>query len=103
MMTDAPQRDRELAFVRGVGRRLPPLPHATALINRVLKPWYLRKERPQVVADVLGFRMRLNPAETTEGALLFYPHLYDRHEIAFLRGRLQDGDTFLDVGANVGY
>jgi len=34
---------------------------------------------------------------------LFYPHLYERKEIAFLERTLRSGDCFLDVGSNIGF
>ncbi len=95
--------DTELKMMMFVGRHLPDLPHATAVINRVLKPIYLRKPREAAIADVLGLKMRLQPEQCVDGGLLFYPQLYDRAEIAYLRESLKPGDTFLDVGANIGF
>jgi len=94
---------RELRALMFLSRRLPPIPRATGIVNRCLKPWYLRRERKNVVADVLGSRMLLSPAECVDGGLLFYPHLYDRQEIAFLRRTLRRGDVFLDIGSNIGF
>jgi FkbM family methyltransferase len=56
-----------------------------------------------VEADVLGFRMTLEPAECIDGGLLFYPHLYEHHEISYLKRNLRSGDVFLDIGANIGF
>jgi FkbM family methyltransferase len=94
--------DLELQFLKLVGRCLPPLPHSTGVINRVLRPWYLRKPRGAVDTSAFGLRLRLDPAECVDSRLLFYPQLYDRHEIAFLRQHLQPGGVFLDIGANIG-
>jgi FkbM family methyltransferase len=69
----------------------------------LLKRFYLRERRDAVEADVLGFRMKLEPAECIDGGLLFYPHLYEHHEIAFLKRNLRSGDVFLDIGANIGF
>lgn len=65
--------------------------------------WYQRKPRTEVVANVLGSRMRLAPNDLIGGALLFCPQFYDKDEIRFVRRTLQAGDTFCDVGANVGF
>lgn len=99
----APAPDRELLFLRAITGRLPDVPHASGVVNRIIKPWYLRKPRPEVIADVRGLRMRLKPEEAIDGAYLFYPHLYDRHEIEFMRDTLRPGDTFIDVGAHIGF
>lgn len=93
----------ELRSLVALTRRLPPFPRATALVNRAVKPWFLRKPRGQVTADVLGFTMRLDPAEAIDGAYLFYPQLHDRHERAFLEANLGPGDTFVDIGAYIGF
>ena len=95
--------DYELKFLMFLGRHLPPIPHVTGIINRVLKPVYLRKERKSVVADVFDFKMLLNPRECVDGGILFHPHLFDRTEIKFLQKNLHEGDIFLDVGANIGF
>jgi FkbM family methyltransferase len=47
--------------------------------------------------------MLLDPAENIDSALLFYPQLYEHHEIRFVREHLLEGNVFLDVGANVGF
>jgi len=95
--------DRELRAWRWVGHHLPALPHASAVINRLLKPWYLRRKRPVVVAEVEGFEMELDPSECVDGNLLFLPQLTDQHERRFLTRFLRPGDTFVDVGANIGF
>nr|WP_166177849.1 FkbM family methyltransferase [Altererythrobacter segetis] len=94
--------DTELKLVCAVGRSLPPLPHATALINRVLKPIYLRKARPTVIANVWGMKMRLDPKEAVDGGLLFYPQLYNRTEMRWLEEHVRPNDVFADVGAYIG-
>lgn len=95
--------DRELQLLQFLGHRLPRVPHASGIANRILKPWYLRKPRPRVVCDVLGRRMELDPRESVDGNLVFCPQLYDRMEIAYMLGALGADDTFVDVGAHVGF
>ena len=65
--------------------------------------FYCRKKRPEVIADVLGHRMILDPHECVDGQILFCPHLYGRREIRHLRRYLAIGDSFLDAGANIGF
>jgi FkbM family methyltransferase len=71
--------------------------------NHLVRRFYLRKPRTPVVATVRGFRMELDPAELVDGLLLFGPQLYDRREVRFLRHHLRTGDTFLDLGAHIGF
>jgi FkbM family methyltransferase len=107
ILEDLPEQTRtamdlELAAIRAIGHRLPPIPHATAIINRVLKPLYLRKPRSHVVATAWGLRWRVNPAEAVDGGILFYPHLFNRVEFGWLTTQLRATDTFVDVGAHIG-
>lgn len=102
-LSPPPGPDAELRALRLLCRAIPPLPHATAIVNRALKPLYLRKPRPEVAVDTLGLRMRLNPYEAIDGAYLFYPHLYDRAEVRHLQEHLRPGDVFIDVGAHIGF
>ena len=92
----------ELSLIRAIGRALPPIRGSTALINRVLKPIYLRKPRSVVTTTVLGFKMTLDPAKAVDGGLLFYPQLFNRQELRWVRTFLRPTDTFVDAGAYIG-
>jgi len=94
--------DRELRFWLAVTRRLPKVRGAGWLGNLVAN-WYNRRPRNLVIADIGGIRAELDPGENVDAALLFFPHLYDYKEIAFLRRHLKAGDRFIDVGAHVGF
>jgi len=94
--------DLELSVFRAMCRCLPPLPHATGIANRILRPFYLRKPRPLVIARQWGVTMRLDPREGIDGTILFCPQLYNRTEFRWLRETLRPTDTFVDVGAHIG-
>lgn len=93
--------DIELKVLLTITRSLPSIKGAGWLANKV-KAFYNRKNRPPVIAEALGFDVELEPTECVDGALLFYPQIYDRREIAILKNALEEGDTFVDVGANIG-
>lgn len=92
----------ELQTLLHFTRRLPKMRGAGAIGN-IFKNFYLRKQRTDVLTDVLDFKMRLNPSEMVDSGLLFFPQVYDHKEIAYLRAHLSPGDTFLDIGANIGF
>jgi FkbM family methyltransferase len=94
--------DKTLKVLRSVTTRLPVVRGAGRLAYSLMR-LYQRKPREEVVANVLGFRMRLAPNDLIGGALLFCPQFYDNTEIRFILRTLQPGDTFCDVGANLGF
>lgn len=56
-----------------------------------------------VDVEALGVRMRLYPYNNNcEKKVLFTPQYFDAVELDFLKSRIRDGFTFVDVGANVG-
>ncbi|GEM_PF-1635920 len=94
--------DLELRILLRFTRSLPRARGAVrlaALARRI----YLRKRRPPVVAEVAGFTMKLDPADWVQGGVLFWPQLWDYREFQFLSRNLRKGDTFLDIGAHVGF
>lgn len=99
---DANTGDIELRFLLSVSRRLPRT-RGAGVLGRWLIKLYLRKVRKAITSDILGFRMELDPKECVDAELLFYPQLYDRHEIEFARANLGYGDVFVDVGAHIGF
>jgi FkbM family methyltransferase len=94
---------RTRALVRAT-RLIPPLPHATAIVNRLVKPVYMRRRRGRVVVPLDGsLVIEVDPAEALDGMLMFCPHLYERAERVYLTRLLRPGDTFLDCGAHIGF
>jgi FkbM family methyltransferase len=62
-----------------------------------------RHRAEPIDADVLGFTMRLDPADVVDAFLLAFPKYYESREIAFVRDHLRPGDVFVDLGAHVGF
>jgi FkbM family methyltransferase len=53
--------------------------------------------------ETLGARMRLHPYNNiSEKKVLFTPQFFDPDELTVLKGRLREGFTFIDGGANIG-
>jgi len=92
-----------LAALRRMTALIPPIPHASGLSNRIVKPLYLTISRDPVELPVWnGLRMKLDPADALGGYLCFIPHLYDRWERGVIENHLRHDMTFVDLGANIG-
>jgi FkbM family methyltransferase len=83
---------RSFPQIRGFGR-----------LGGLIARFYNRKERPDVIFPVLGFRMVLQPGECVDDGLLFCPTFYERLVVKQLIGFLKPGHFFLDAGANIGF
>jgi FkbM family methyltransferase len=94
--------DVELSILRTITSALPRI-RGAGFLGNAIRRFYARKPRAVLKSKVLDFDMLLDPCECVDGGLLFYPDLYDRREISFLRRVLRPGDTFLDIGANIGF
>ncbi|HEX5709787.1 MAG TPA: FkbM family methyltransferase [Sulfuricurvum sp.] len=97
--------EKELLLYKYLSNRLPHIPRVTGLVNRIFKKIYFRnKERKNQrhIVDVYNFQMELDPFECVDGALFFYPHIYEKEEFDFLKNILNPNDIFLDIGANIG-
>ncbi len=54
----------------------------------------------EIMIDFAGYRFRCNLAEHIQRTIFLWGH--DQNAFAFIRSRIGAGDTFVDVGANVG-
>ena len=93
--------DIELKLMLAITRRFPKI-RGFGRLGNWLKSFYNRKPRDRIITDAHGFTLSLEPAECVDGELVFFPQLYDYHEFAYLRTKIQQGDTFVDAGANIG-
>jgi FkbM family methyltransferase len=101
-MSNIEGSDRELQMLLRLTRGLPRARGAVRLAM-LARRFYLRRPRTPVVTDLLGFKMTLDPQDWVQGGLLFWPQLWDYREHEFLQRHLHPGDTFLDIGAHVGF
>ena len=65
----------------------------------LLLSWLCPRDR-EIVIDLAGYRFRCNLAEFIQRSIFIWGH--DQNAIRFVRSRVRPGDTFVDVGANVG-
>ncbi|HEU4868343.1 MAG TPA: hypothetical protein VFV09_11510, partial [Actinomycetota bacterium] len=63
--------------------------------------WERTVRRPVTVKLTGGIKVRCHPHSPIASAVIYYG-LADPAEMRFVLGYLQPGDTFVDVGANVG-
>ena len=91
-------------ILSGLTRRIPPLPHASGISNRVVKPIFCRRHRGERYRIEVwkGIEMIVDPADGIGGNLAFIPQLFDRWERAMIDKHLPRGGVFVDVGANIG-
>lgn len=94
--------DFELKVLMRMTKVLPPVKGA-GLLGNLARRFYCRKNRQEIVSNVLGFNMILNPCEWVDGGLLFFPQIYDYRERIFLKRELHQGGIFLDIGAYIGF
>jgi FkbM family methyltransferase len=91
-------------LLTGLTRRLPQMPHASGIGNRIAKPLFCRLHRNERYRiDVWdGIEMIVNPSEPLGGYLAFVPQFYDVWERAEIDALLPRGGVFVDIGANIG-
>jgi FkbM family methyltransferase len=82
--------------VRGLGKVIPPLMALASGIPQSLVT--------QVVDDVDGdLTMELYLDDEVQGYMFWNPSGYERHTLSVIKKYVKPGDTFLDLGANVGF
>lgn len=92
-----------LRALRALTRRIPPLPHASGISNRVVKPLWCRWHAGRFQLEIWdGVQMIVDPADSMGGNLAFIPQLVDHWERKMIRQLLPEGGTFVDIGANIG-
>ena len=88
--------DIELRLLLSLTRHLPRVKGSGRLGHEAAR-FFRRKPRSNVVSDVLGFRMCLDPMEYVDGDILFVPQVCERNERRMLERTLRSGDTFFDI------
>ncbi|MEU4653493.1 FkbM family methyltransferase [Streptomyces sp. NPDC023723] len=73
----------------------------TALAGRLLNPYLREHPRQRVVEDRCGARFAVDTTDLIQRYLYLFG-VWEPHLTGWLRRRLRPGDTFVDVGANIG-
>lgn len=63
---------------------------------------YKRIYRRPAVVDFHGLKLLCHPDSTSASSVIYFNALPDYREMLFMQAYLQEGDNFLDIGANVG-
>ena len=94
-----------LKTLRWLTPLIPPILHASGLINRLIRPLYCRINPNALTIKIWdNIKLTVDPCDCIGDNLLFTSHLYNRWERRILKQYLElDPDmTFVDVGANIG-
>ncbi|MCC3774086.1 FkbM family methyltransferase [Streptomyces sp. UNOB3_S3] len=83
-------------------RYAPGAPGVAALSARWLNPRLRNHHRCVVTRSRVGVRFAVDTRDLIQRYVYMFG-VWEPHMTCWLRGRLQPGDTFVDVGANVGY
>jgi FkbM family methyltransferase len=73
-----------------------------ALWARVIDPHFAWNSHPFVASTLFGMKMKGDAKEILQQCI-YYFGVWEPQITAFVRRRLALGDTFVDVGANIGY
>jgi len=89
-------------LVRSYLRYFPGTAGKEALWNRVVNPYLAWQSYPFVARTVFGARLAGDTKDMIQ-QYIYYFGLWEPELTTWITGRLRPGDTFIDVGANIGY
>lgn len=94
--------DMFVSLGRGYVRHAPSAAGKASLVAKYLNPHLRDNARQRVVRSRFGVRFAVDTQDLIQRYLYLFG-VWEPHMTRWLRGRLRPGDTFVDVGANVGY
>ncbi|WP_066953081.1 FkbM family methyltransferase [Streptomyces lushanensis] len=97
-----PGSDALVSLGRGYVRDAPGALGKAALASLYLNPRLREHPRQRVVRAQFGARFAVETQDLIQRYLYLFG-VWEPHMTRWLRGRLEPGDTFIDVGANIGY
>jgi FkbM family methyltransferase len=95
-------RDVLVTLGRGHVRQWPGAPGSAQLAGKFLNAALREHPRRRVVPSRFGPRFAVDTQDLIQRYLYLFG-VWEPHMTHWLRGRLRPGDTFVDVGANIGY
>ena len=106
-----PER-RRMTFRHRIGDALAPVVRAYVrygpdlgkrlLFERIVKPFFFWRSYRAAASTVFGATLVLNTGDWLQ-KYIYYFGLWEPHLTAWITRQLRPGDTFIDVGANIGY
>ncbi|MFE4174204.1 FkbM family methyltransferase [Streptomyces sp. NPDC056909] len=87
---------------RGYVRHTPGALGKASVAARYLNPQLRKHPRQRVVRSRFGARFAVDTQDLIQRYIYLFG-VWEPHMTRWLRGRLEPGDTFVDVGANIGY
>jgi FkbM family methyltransferase len=91
-----------IPILRGYLRYFPVATGKRSFWSRVVHPYFAWQSHPFVASTVFGRRIAGNTNELLQ-QYIYYFGLWEPYLTRWIATRLRPGDTFVDVGANIGY
>lgn len=91
-----------VTFSRGYVRHAPGARYKLFLVARYLNPRLSERPRRRVVRAHFGDRFAVDTRDLIQRYIYLFG-VWEPHMTRWVQNRLQPGDTFIDVGANIGY
>jgi FkbM family methyltransferase len=80
-----------------------PLRDGKARLYQALHQALMPPDRFQVIDIAPGFRLNCDLRDPEQLKIYFYGHYHERYEARLIREMLRPGESFWDIGANIGY
>jgi FkbM family methyltransferase len=90
------------SLIRGYIRFAPFRAGKRWLWSRVMDPYFIWNSHPFVAETVFGMRIKGDAKDIIQ-QYVYYFGIWEPHITSWIRSCLQPGDSFIDVGANIGY
>lgn len=87
---------------RGYVRHVPSALGKPSLVSGYLNPYLRENPRQRVARSRFGNRFNVDTQDLIQRYIYMFG-VWEPHMTRWLQGRLAPGDTFIDVGANIGY
>lgn len=89
-------------LLRTYVRYMPVSPGKRSLWARVIDPYFAWQSQPFVASTIFGMKVKGNAKDIIQ-QYIYYFGVWEPHLTRWISHRLEPGDTFVDVGANIGY